>query len=55
MNSFSEDAFKNDQKSIEILIAGHMYKIDFEEGLQERVILVTCGVTSEIEDQVEKC
>ena len=32
----SEDAFKNDQKSIEILIAGHMYKIDFEEGVQAR-------------------
>ena len=36
-NIFSlEDAFKNDQKSIEILIAGHMYKIDFEEGVQAR-------------------
>ena len=33
----SEDAFKNDQKSIEILIAGHMYKIDFEEGVQAKV------------------
>lgn len=53
MNSFSEDAFKNDQKSIEVLIAGHMYKIDFEEGLQERVILVTCGVTSEVEKLIK--